>query len=833
MAFPSFLLPWFAWGGVAAAVAAVIIHLLNRRRFKIIEWAAMDFLREAVFRNRRILRIRDLLLLALRVLCLLLFGAALARPYFTRTAELTSPSKAVHAVMLIDNSLSTSYKKFDGNPVLNDIKQKARETMEQLPVGSRISVVPVCGPPMVVNYEAYYSAQEAQDALDAIQPVDSAARPGAIIDDAFKACQRLSTMTGKQIYFITDQQVNGWTGEGFVENLKRLPVQMQVLQVAPDYVENAWVADVRLRDGVADTQSSGVFVATIGYQGENPRTGVQVTLKVDGATIASQTVDLQNGTREVQFPPHRFDVAVEPGKPAYVTAEVSLPPDRLTEDDQRYLVVPVVASLPVVFVDQWGAEEDPQRNRYGETRWLRSLLAPLTSRTAQDRQLIQVRHRKLDQLTRETLADARLVVIAGVPSPQGATTLLKEYVEQGGNLIIAPGADFDPVAWNQFAWSDGLGLLPASLKPDPVGHLRDDPLTEPFVLDPDTLVHDYFHPEGSTAEDVREWFGPPTLFFKAVAAEVDEESAEKVAEAVKKHVEENRKALAEADKKLLAIDKQLEGLRSTMDAGAAKKKADLDQQKAELERKRAEVHPDWLTWKSQQDAEDSQLPIDEVAQRAKPRVMGRFMKDNLPFMVRRYWGKGQVLLVTTSLSPQWTTMPNVRQSWWIMDRVARDLLTATLPRRTGSTERTMVLPVSVTERAARFTLTDPSGQEQVLTADALGGERYGLSLGNLAHRNVYRVAAKRTAATPQEGLDTKLWEVPIAVNGPAEESEIKPADDGQKSGRLSFVAATQAASGSIMQFEGMDLWKWAMTLALVGLIGELGLLAWFGGAERK
>ena len=56
MPLPSFLLPWFAVAGLVAAGGVVVIHLLNRRRYRVLPWAAMDFLREAVFRSRRIMR---------------------------------------------------------------------------------------------------------------------------------------------------------------------------------------------------------------------------------------------------------------------------------------------------------------------------------------------------------------------------------------------------------------------------------------------------------------------------------------------------------------------------------------------------------------------------------------------------------------------------------------------------------------------------------------------------------------------------------------------------------------------------------------------------------
>ncbi len=70
----------FALAGLLCACGPVIIHLLNRRRFREVQWAAMDFLLEAFRRERRILRIRDWIVLALRTLAVLFFGLARSSP---------------------------------------------------------------------------------------------------------------------------------------------------------------------------------------------------------------------------------------------------------------------------------------------------------------------------------------------------------------------------------------------------------------------------------------------------------------------------------------------------------------------------------------------------------------------------------------------------------------------------------------------------------------------------------------------------------------------------------------------------------------------------------
>ena len=53
----------FAIAGLIAASGPIIIHLLNRRRFRVVDWAAMDFLRQAMQRSRRAVQLRELLVL--------------------------------------------------------------------------------------------------------------------------------------------------------------------------------------------------------------------------------------------------------------------------------------------------------------------------------------------------------------------------------------------------------------------------------------------------------------------------------------------------------------------------------------------------------------------------------------------------------------------------------------------------------------------------------------------------------------------------------------------------------------------------------------------------
>src|SRR5271163_4083321 len=66
--------------GLAAIAAPIVIHLLNRRQFEKVTWAAMRFLQASIAQTQRRLQIEDILLLLLRCLLVALIALALARP---------------------------------------------------------------------------------------------------------------------------------------------------------------------------------------------------------------------------------------------------------------------------------------------------------------------------------------------------------------------------------------------------------------------------------------------------------------------------------------------------------------------------------------------------------------------------------------------------------------------------------------------------------------------------------------------------------------------------------------------------------------------------------
>ena len=823
---PLFFAGSFALAGAIAAAGPTIIHLLNRRRYRVVSWAAMDFLLEAAKRNRRILQLRDLVLLALRTVCVLLFGLAMARPYLSSASGTANPDQPLHAVLVIDNSLSMGYAKLDGT-LLDEARAKAAEFVQRLPQGSRISVLPLCGSSDEFSWDPYRTKDDAQRALERIELVDRSGTAAQAIDLARQACQQAPDLPSKRVVYISDQQAINWPAESLAEPLKALP-EIQVVQLGRPEHDNAWIADFKLQDGIADVETTAVFLATLRYEGAGPRSSVQVTLTIDGVSAATKTVDLEPGqTTEVAFP-HKFDLAPEPGQASFVPAEVSIPPDALPGDNMRALVAPVVAALPVVFVDQFGGEEDPRKNQYGETFLLRRLLAPVTTRGDFGRQLIRIVHKKIEELDRDVLDDARLVVIAGVASPEPAVQPLREYVSQGGPLVIAAGGAFDPAAWNSAAWLEGAGILPAPIRAEPIGQLPTEAnagALRPLQLDFDSMVHDYFLIEGEDRQSLADLYGVP-VFFKAIEADVSEETLQQLLQAQLQRITEERVLLAELQNEIDSDEPTAE-----LNGDSPSEPATQVQSQQRL----AELRPQWLLWSDAPQQPDAQTTPEESALRGQPRVLARFT-NKLPFLVERSIGRGQVLLITSgvfaqssSVSAGWNNLATT-DAVLLFDRIFRTLLERTLPRRNRETAEQIVLPVSPLERRNRFALTRPAGSLEPLAVDALGGEAYGVAIRNTTERGHYKVTSHREAAQPQMP-DVKTGETILAINGPQLESELRGIEEAALRDRLGTANYRWVAAGSEISLEGaavrgQNLWRWLMAAVFVCLLAELAVLAW-------
>ena len=371
--------------------------------------------------------------------------------------------------------------------------------------------------------------------------------------------------------------------------------------------------------------------------------------------------------------------------------------------------------------------------------------------------------------------------------------------------------------------------------PEPLGALPDDAGRElkPFFLAFDSLqAHQYFQLAGVSEDELRDLYSEP-FFFKAVRADVSDETLQALRQAELRRLEDDQQFLAAAQtRRRQAVESGGEG--ALDEAGKQRLRSD--------EQREGQLRPAWLLWAQQLTAgEDESLPDDPgqrasrlqmLAERTLPRVLARFDDPaGTPYLLIRKIQRGDVLLATSGLLSNWNTLPT-SNAVVIFDRVLRAMIQSTLPPRNfGPTER-IALPLPTAEREVTLQLRRPDGgaQPEPLDRGFVGQEQLGFQIEQPLARGVYRVTALRAGGSENPGTRETAWELPVAVNGDSEESELQPLGRDQFEARVGdaavrWVGPDDEISLAGTQVSGQDSWWWLILAVLGLLLAELLLVA--------
>jgi len=188
-----------------------------------------------------------------------------------------------------------------------------------------------------------------------------------------------------------------------------------------------------------------------------------------------------------------------------------------------------------------------------------------------------------------------------------------------------------------------------------------------------------------------------------------------------------------------------------------------------------------------------------------------------------------VVMLTSGMWPTWNTLA-LDNGVLFLDRIMRSLLVRSLPDRTFGAESEIVVPVAAAYQASNFTVQGPGESEpRTQGVEALGAQSFGLLLRSIHKRGVYKI---RRAGSSEKGDDkTKQddWSMALAVNGPADESELTcrgkndiPDKIGETS--ITWIEGDTKISLAGKSYIGHDFWWLLMLLTLGCVLFEMVLL---------
>lgn len=471
-------------GTGAVASAAWIIHLLNKRRFRVIDWAAMEYLLESQRKNRRRIQIEQLILLLIRTLLVLLLALAVARPFASAVASTIFGSAPIDRVVVVDDSYSVT-QRIGAGSVFDEIKKGAR-AIAQRTTGVQTYSLLHLSDPANTDVEFFISPTRvkepdkfSKEQVDPHMPSDGTSRLAEALQRALNISEAGKENLNKQIYLLTDLQESDWrdpVSQGrrgdVAKELKAIKDAGYALVIADMAPRDKDTARVVEANNLAITQLEVTdrnivsgrttrFRVVVRNYGSDDADRVQLTPVIDGRKLPAIQMSVPAGAAI----PETFEYIFE--KAGSHRVAVSIPKDTLPVDDTRYLSVAVRASVNVLIVDG-----DPKIKRsQTESVFLELALNPDALLPASDRSVRYILPKIVtrDQFSDEDLSGYDAVALANVSSLGGPGTdakqvaRLEQFVRSGGGVLVFVGDKVRVDWYNKMLWKKGKGLLPGKL----------------------------------------------------------------------------------------------------------------------------------------------------------------------------------------------------------------------------------------------------------------------------------------------------------------------------------------------------------------------------------
>ena len=493
-----FVSPLLFWAGLIAIASPIIIHLLNKRRFKRVDWAAMDFLLQADKINKRRVKLEDFFLLLLRCLILALIGLLLARPFFSFDAGGGLFKSTRHErVIILDDSLSMNAQMAGTTPMVEAGKAVTNwmTALASNNATDSLTLLLTSRPDRALYRDEPLTEDTVNQVLEDLKTLEVSDVPNQLVKTLEEVEEMFDPASGgssvnRIVYVVSDYRARDWapdTQKQVMEGMRRIAKLSSGCYLVDagansDSGDNMVVESIVPRDKALITGVPSEFEVSVRNLGSAAATGLKVRLTAgDGLPLEREIDRIPPGDTGAASFTYTFarPENLDDLQPVRLRADiVPADGDSLEADNQRFFPARVTSGLKVLIIDG-----DPS-STYGEgaSFFLQKALSP------RGRALSGLELTVADdgELTNLILSDYQVIYLVNVYRVDDAgREVLEQWTADGGGLVMVLGDQVDEQSYNQSLHRNGEGLLPIQL-----GEILGDEDAESWALvDPQIVAH--------------------------------------------------------------------------------------------------------------------------------------------------------------------------------------------------------------------------------------------------------------------------------------------------------------------------------------------------------
>lgn len=437
---------------LAAIALPLLIHLLTRRKLRVVTISTIAFLKRLEKEKIRQLKLRQLLLLLLRMLIVALLVLAFTRPTLRHEQSALAQRAAATAVVIIDNSLSMAAAP-EGASLLAQARNQAQRLAEVFAPGDEIYLITAAKPARFVTATPLFSPERlAEIAATVPQSSSETDLAGALALAHEKLAN--SRNVNREIYVLSDGRAElpakseSTRSQG--ESIRGL--RGYVIRFDKTVASNLSLQAATLSNQIFERGKAFEAVATIANNGQRDLNNRLVHLFLNGKRVAQQTVDAPAGSER------RVIFRAVPDTTGYIFGRIELEDDDLLLDNVRSFIFYIPPQRRVLAVS--GTPDD--------LAYVRLAFDPLRSSETASQTWREI---AAENFAAERFENYDGIVLANVPRlSEAVAQRLADYLKNGGGVMIFLGSEVDLRNYNELllsrvgagAFGETMGQLSAN-----------------------------------------------------------------------------------------------------------------------------------------------------------------------------------------------------------------------------------------------------------------------------------------------------------------------------------------------------------------------------------
>jgi hypothetical protein len=410
---------------LAAVAVPLFLHFFNLRQPRTVEFSSLAFVKELQESAVQRVRIKEWLLLILRMLAIACLVLAFAQPTLTSDLGGMGASGPTAHALVVDNSLSMTADG-EGGAYFDQATQAAGEVLGTIDEGDEVLLWPTAQSGQR-RPEPMSNVGVVREALGELEPRAGGRSLARSVAEAAKAAAE-SDAPRTVVHVASDLQAST-LGDSVAADVPE-NVRVQLLPVDTRTQSNVGISDVTVTSRIAEVGQPVQLEATLVNHGTEPLRDYVASVYLAGDRVAQATTTLKPGLKTT------VSFTVTPRTRGWLDGAVVTEDDDFPVDDRHHFSLHVPEERRVLVV-----RGDGQNTQYLDL----ALSADMTG----DQVAFRTTAIEEGELAAAELGSYDAVLLAGPRSlSSGEVDALTRYVDRGGGLLLFPSAQARPEDYN-------------------------------------------------------------------------------------------------------------------------------------------------------------------------------------------------------------------------------------------------------------------------------------------------------------------------------------------------------------------------------------------------